>query len=261
MSTLFPIPEPDSSGDASRKRGLDLPARHTPESSGVIPLADEAVPIDRPSRSPGSPPVVPTTPGATTKGSAAEEDLVTTICRGCGYDLRGSVSRRCPKCGAIRALRRRRRAVGREEYASHLLRRHAFVLACFGVGASLIVMALLLAIGGGRFAALYPVVIGAQTLATLLAYLLFAFLWLGSDDPIRVLALRMFAICATTDLAIVGLYMPGIPLVPELLCALLFICLLMAWSELEYADAIIAGMPLAVIKIVVLWSAILLFTN
>lgn len=135
------------------------------------------------------------------------------------------------------------------------------MLAAFGLGSSAIVMAVLLAIGGGGAAALYPLVVGAQTLVTLVVYLVFAFVWLGNDDPIVVLALRLFAICATTDLAILGLYMPGIPLVPELLCAGLFIALLMAWSELEYADAFLAGMPLAVLKIVVLWSAVLLLAN
>lgn len=157
-------------------------------------------------------------------------------CRNCGYSLTGLSAPRCPECGAlVPKFSGRERARAAIE-AEHRFSQYWKPLIMFGVGVILNV-AVITASDSLQAAGMYLIRLLLTVPIGLITYVLLALVWIGFNEPLRVISLRLLGIYAVVDLTSTLLGFVPIPIVPMLLVTFTYLGLLMSELDLDWGEA------------------------
>lgn len=162
----------------------------------------------------------------------------TVICSGCGYDLKGLPTLKCPECGVVNS--RRSRAEELEETSREVLRaeiRKPAILAAVSV--TMLVALLAFSRGmpaAGAFLLWFPAAVAVASGT----FWVCGMLGLGLDPPLWLVALRMTAIVATVQLVntvCAATRLPGAGAFGFILGLVVFAFLLTELFDLELSDS------------------------
>lgn len=160
-------------------------------------------------------------------------------CAKCGYDLTGLKTPKCPECGTVNRplskqeqLRKDSRALARREYLRPV------ILFAVALG---IVLALTAAVGGRFSISEYLLVYAISVPVGIVVYLMCCALWMGSDAPLGLTALRLAAVFALGDIAVgMAAFVPLLYLQIAMIVAVYGV-LIHKLMDLDLQDAMIVG--------------------
>ena len=171
------------------------------------------------------------------------------ICRGCGYNLRGLRSLRCPECGE-RVQPLTDREIHERSARQQIRVAYLQPLGMLVVGAGL--LALIVAFNSGwRDALTYLLAYAIRVPFGLGMFWLCSWLFIGFDMPMRLAALRLAGIYAVVDLTellaafVVGGFLDGI------VASLVYFWLLMTIMDLEARDALLLAVVTRLAMVIV----------
>lgn len=192
-------------------------------------------------------------------GAIAKPDSSAAVkCSGCGYDMTGLKSPRCPECGKIRLKQSRREQL--EEH-SRRTARDAWLkpVIMIAVGLTGIAIWQLIADRSGRDLMLSMVGFGLKIPIGLFVYYTCAVIWIGFDMPFRLIILRLIAVYALTSLIAIPVgHLPTI-VIPAAIMFIVYTGLLADMLDLDFQDAsfVALGTVLANVMIVAFVLAML----
>lgn len=170
-------------------------------------------------------------------------------CAECGYDLSGLPTSKCPECGHVTRGYTRSEALEKDsiEVARWAYKKPAII---FGIG-FLAAVGIMLAVSGGSatrtgvYLAAFPV----RVVISVAVYWICCLTWLGFDAPLKLVTLRMAAILACVDVAIMltsAVGFVGAGMIKFVLAGIVYVYLIWDLFELDMEDArLLAAITLA----------------
>ena len=172
-------------------------------------------------------------PGAVSPKKRGKKDL----CASCGYDMSGLQGRRCPECGEFAPVTGRDHDRVRSIQAEHRYMQYWKPLTMFVVG--MVGVALVLTLSGeAESIPSYFIGLVMSVPIGLATYWILCVIWIGFDEPLKVIALKLLGIYAVVDLVSVVMDQLPIPVVGWLVPTVTYIGLLASMLDLEYVEAI-----------------------
>lgn len=163
-------------------------------------------------------------------------------CRECGADLTGLSAPRCPSCGCVELSSRLAREERLAEEGKRLAR-NAWLKPLMIAAPTLGLMCLLIGLTGGA-SEIVPYLISflIQLAIGTVVYFVCAMMWIGVDDPLYVIFLKMAGVYAVYHAAYIGVALLGIGVLAIALLILptiLYAALLCKAMDIELVDGII----------------------
>lgn len=162
-------------------------------------------------------------------------------CPECGYSLKGLKEPRCPECGTVVVAQTHREQERRDSirtvrmaYIKPLIQ---FAIGLLGVGIVLAVQEQESELPG------YLLLYGIRVPIGVAGYFICCLIWIGFDEPLHLIALRLAGVYALVDFlsVLLGAFIP-IPMLVNVIALVFYVAMLSESLDLDIQDAVIVGM-------------------
>lgn len=208
--------------------------------SGIIAFEEPDRPLQTPSQPPASP----------RQGKP---------CPNCGYDITGLTQSKCPECGSeleLTLLAKARRERARQQYRAALIA--PAIMMVIGLVGAVVALGLLYSWSATPY---YLAAFGLQVGNAVVVFFVCSVVWIGLDDPIPVVALKIGGMYAFLNFAELLLFQ--IPLLGTFFAMIFvsfaYLLLLMKQLDLELIEAVVVAVLTFLSKVLVVSFLVSLF--
>lgn len=180
-------------------------------------------------------------------------------CPNCGYDITGLTQRKCPECGSVlelALLAKTRKDRARQQYRAALIA--PAIMMVIGLVGAVVALGLLYSWSAAPY---YLAAFGLQVGNAVVVFFLCSVVWIGLDDPIPVVALKIGGIYALLNFAEILLFQ--IPLLGSFFAMIFvsfaYLLLLMKQLDLEMIEAVVVAVLTFLSKVLIVSFLVSLF--